>query len=61
MLLVFECFKDVFEADVGRRGRLGALGFASQRLDLFQIIVKLMVCFIDICMLARRVSSKFLL
>jgi hypothetical protein len=48
MFLILEGFKDVLETDLwGRRG-LGAWRFASERLHLFEVIIKLDIGLIDV-------------
>jgi len=61
MFLVLECFEHVFEANLRGRRWLGARRFSSQGFNLTQILIKLAVGLIDVCVLTRWISSKLFL
>ena len=60
MFLILEGFQDIFEADL-RWWRGLLIGSASQGFDLFEVLIKLMVGFIDISLFDGLMSSKFFL
>ena len=61
MFLVLEGFQDVFEADVGGRWGLGSWWFVAEGLDLFEVLVELIVGFIEIGVLVGRGPAELLL
>ncbi len=61
MLLVFEGFQYVFQVYLGRGRWLCSCRFRSECFYLFEVLIKLSICFVDVSLFDQRSIAEFLL